>query len=312
REAADMTKPTSFSGIISATPTPLTREGAIDRKAVETLVEGLVAAPTAAIAPNGGTGEATALTRRQKALMLETTLAAVNGRVPVIAGILSPGIGDVLEESQAAANAGADALLVVTPYYARATQDGIVDYYKHLSDSVDLPIMLYEIPYRTGISLTPDTVARLADETRVNSMKACSTDMRYQMLTVEAAGDKISILTGQEDVFPMHMAMGARGGFFASSCICPFAWHRIYQLSEAGQTDAALALHRRIMPYVDLFYKEHNPAGLKAALEIVGNPHGGCLPPLQSASDTLVQELRNALPEFLKIEADAKDLVTKT
>jgi 4-hydroxy-tetrahydrodipicolinate synthase len=306
-----MTAAKTFSGIISATPTPVLADGRIDGAAVEKLVEFLVAAPTAAIAPNGGTGESTALSRRQRAEMLDRTLAAVNGRLPVIAGVLSPGIGDVMDDARSAAGAGADALLVVTPYYARATQDGIVDYYKRLSDAVDLPIMLYEIPYRTGISLTPETVARLGQETRVNSMKACSTDLRYQMLTIEAAGDRIDILTGQEDVFPLHMAMGEKGGFFASSCVCPFVWHRLYELSVAGRNAEAIALHRQIMPYVNLFYKEHNPAGLKAALDIIGMPHGGCLPPLRTASDALVAELRASLPAFLEFEADAKEQIQK-
>lgn len=294
-----------IEGIVSATPTPIDAEGGIDRTAVSDLIENLIAANTAGIAPIGGTGEATALSRRQKRGMLDATLEAVAGRVPVIPGLLSPGLGDTLEEAAEYAAAGADMLMLVTPYYARPTEQGFVDYFKRVSDSVDLPLMLYEIPYRTGIQLSLETVVRLADETRVTAMKACSLDTRYQMQTVELVGDRVSILTGQEDVFPLHMAMGARGGMLAGSCIIPNLWNKVYKLCADGKNAEALALHQEIMPFISMLYREHNPGPIKAALELMGLSHGGCLPPLRSATPEVVEALKLALPAILEKEKSA-------
>ncbi|WP_172329769.1 4-hydroxy-tetrahydrodipicolinate synthase [Mangrovicoccus sp. HB161399] len=293
-----------LSGIVTATPTPLLETGRIDRKAVAALAESMIAAGTAGLAPIGGTGEATALSVAQRQEMLEATLDAAAGRVPVIAGILSPGIGDTLEAARAYEAAGADMLMVVTPYYARPTQAGIVDYYKAVSDASSLPQMLYEIPYRTGIDLAPETVAALAAETRVTAMKACSPSLPQQMKVVELAGAQIDILTGEENVYPVHVAMGAKGGVLATSCLFPRAWALLHRLAASGRMAEATVLHRRLMPAVAALYAEHNPGPLRAALEILGQPQGAPLPPLRSAGPDTVARLRDVLPAALQIEAE--------
>src|SRR5690606_12235077 len=107
--------------------------------------------------------------------------------------------------------------------------DGVVDYYKAMSDATDLPLMLYEIPYRTGIQLDADTVARLVDETGVVAMKTCSHDLAYQMRIMELIGSRATVLTGEENVFPAHVAIGAKGGFLASSILFPHAWRYLYR-----------------------------------------------------------------------------------
>ncbi|WP_138467111.1 4-hydroxy-tetrahydrodipicolinate synthase [Poseidonocella sp. HB161398] len=293
-----------LSGIITATPTPLLADGRIDRAAAARLAERLVAAGAQGIAPIGGTGEATALTPDQRLEMLEATLEAVAGRVPVIAGILTPGIGETLAAARAYEAAGADMLMVVTPYYARPTQAGILDYYKAVSDASVLPQMLYEIPYRTGIDLEAETVAALGRETRVTAMKACSPSLPHQMRTVALAGADIDILSGEENVYPVHVAMGAKGGLLATSCLFPRAWARIHALASSGQMAEATALHRRLMPYVGTLFSEHNPVPLRAAMEILGEPQGDPLPPLRPASEATRARLRAELPEALALEED--------
>lgn len=288
-----------LSGIITATPTPVLDTGRIDGTAVARLVDHVIAGGATALAPIGGTGEYTALTVDQRLDMLTQTLAAVGGRVPVMPGILSPGIGEALAAARAYEAAGADMLVVVTPYYARATAQGVVDYYKALSDAVALPLMLYEIPYRTGVALEAETVARLATETRVTAMKACNPSLPQQMKVVELVGAEIDVLTGEEAVFPVHMAMGARGGFLASSCILPRTWGWLYHLASSGQMAAATALHRRVLPIVDAIFREHNPVPLRAALDLMGMPHGLCLPPLTAASP----ETRGIMAELLPVIA---------
>jgi 4-hydroxy-tetrahydrodipicolinate synthase len=210
--------------------------------------------------------------------------------------VLSAGFGDCVETAREFISAGAKALLVVTPYYARPTQEGIVDYYCRLSDAVDADLMLYEIPYRTGIFLKPETVDALAHKTRVVAMKACNQDLGVQMKAMQLAGDKISILTGEENVFPLHVAMGARGGLLASSCLFPRIWKRIHALVSSGAQSEAMGLHSAIMPTIDLLYREHNPGPIKAALGMSGFPSGEVIAPLLPISEETRQLLAAALP----------------
>lgn len=294
-----------LAGIVTATPTPVRADGRIDRAAAEAVVQHVVAGGATAIAPIGGTGEYTALTPAQRREMLEITVAAVAGRIPVIAGVLSPGLGEALAATRDFTAAGADMIMLVTPYYARPTADGVVDYYRAVADATALPIMLYEIPYRTGVQLAAETVARLVDEAGVVAMKTCSHDLAYQMRIMDLIGDKATVLTGEETVFPAHVAIGAKGGFLASSLLFPRAWEYLYRLAAAGRRDQALAFHRRLMPYVTLLYRDHNPAPLRAALEILGMPQGDCLPPLRPASPETRALLEAHLPAALQLEAEA-------
>lgn len=294
-----------LEGIITATPTPVRADGSIDRKAVIAVAEHVVAGGSSAIAPIGGTGEYTALTPQQRRKMLEVTVEAVAGRIPVIAGVLSPGMGEALAATKDFTAAGADMIMLVTPYYARPGGQGIVDYYKAVSEATDLPIMLYEIPYRTGVQLAAETVGQLVEEAGVVAMKTCSHDLAYQMRIMEIIGDKSTVLTGEENVFPAHVAIGAKGGFLASSLLFPRAWQYLYHLAAIGRNTEAVSFHRRLMPYVNMLYREHNPAPLRAALEIIGMPHGDCLPPLRSASAETRELLSAHMPEALMIEAEA-------
>jgi 4-hydroxy-tetrahydrodipicolinate synthase len=293
----------AYQGIITATPTPLDAGGNVDVAAVRKLAEHLVLEGANGLAPVGGTGEYVSLTPRQRRQMVDATLEAVGGRVPVVPGVLSPGFGEQVATCREFAAAGADALLVVTPYYARPTQEGIIDYFKKLSDAVDADLMLYEIPYRTGISLAPETVDALARQTRIVAMKACNQDLSVQLRAVELAGAEISILTGEENVFPLHIAMGARGGLLATSCLFPRIWSELYRLAAAGKLSEAKALHAEIMPTISLLYREHNPGPLKAALTMSGFPAGEVLTPLLPVSEETCRMLISALPVAFERES---------
>ena len=292
----------TLEGIVTATPTPIRPDGTIDRASVAALVRTLVAAGTAGIAPNGGTGEYTALDDAQRRAMLDATVEAAAGAVPVIAGALAPGLGDTLAIGRAAIASGADALMVVTPYYARPTQGGFVDYYKALSDALDIDLVLYEIPYRTGVSLEAGTVARLAETTRIVAMKACNQSLPQQRDVIAGAGSRIAILSGEEDVFPIHVAMGARGGLLATSCLFPRLWNEVYALARANRLGEATEAHALLRPAIAALFAEHNPAPLKAAFALLGQPVGDVLPPLRSASPELRARLAEVLPPLLRRE----------
>lgn len=292
----------SLSGIVTATPTPI-RNGSVDVESVRELARYLVAQGTSALAPIGGTGEYVSLSDSQKLQMVRCTVEAVDGAVPTIAGLIAPGLGEALDAGKRILGAGADGLLVTTPFYVRPTQEGIVEYFKALSDTLDADLVLYEFPYRTGVSLTAETVQKLAETTRIVAMKACNADTGLQLRVIEAAGDKISILSGDEDVYPLHIAAGARGGLIASSCIVPRVWHKITALVLANKLTAALELHAKIRPFLKLLFSEHNPGPLKAALEILGRPCGEPLLPLLKASAETEAHLSKMLPDVLALEA---------
>ena len=298
---------TPLAGVVTAIPTPLDARGGVDAAAVAALVERLVAAGATGITPLGGTGEFTALSTRQRMAMIEATVAACAGQVPVIPGVIFPGLEDNIEAGEAYMRAGADALMLVTPYYYRPTQAGIVDYFRRYSERVAADLVLYEIPYRTGVELTPDTVAQLAATTRVVAMKACNRDLGQQLGVVRAAGDRIAILTGEEDVAPLHFAMGAVGGILATSNLIPRHWNRILRLARGGRLDEAQALHARIKPVIDLLFSEPNPAPIKAALAHYHGFPAAVLPPLFAASPALAARLPAALDPFLAAEAKLED-----
>ena len=293
----------NLSGIVTATPTPIAADGGVDAASTAELARYLVAEGAAGIAPIGGTGEYVSLSERQKLDMVRITVEAVDGAVPTIAGLIAPGLGEALSAGQRILDAGADGLLVTTPFYTRPTQQGIVDYFKALSDSLDADLVLYEFPYRTGVSLTAETVDALAETTRVVAMKACNPDTGLQVRVLEAAGDKIAILSGDEDVYPLHIAAGARGGLIASSCIVPKVWNRIDGLAKAGKIGEALQLHAKIRPFLKLLFSEHNPGPLKTALRLLDRPCGEPLPPLLKASAETEGQLAKMLPDLLAFEA---------
>jgi 4-hydroxy-tetrahydrodipicolinate synthase len=301
----------SLAGITTAIPTPLDSEGHVVRKAVLELVQRQLDAGAVAIAPLGGTGEYTALSDAQRLSMLEATMEACAGRVPVIAGVLFPGLADAIEAGTAYVRAGANALMLVTPFYYRPTQKGIVDYFKRFSDRVDSDLVLYEIPYRTGVELTPETVSELADVSRVVAMKACNRDLGQQLAVVRAAGERIEILTGEEDVFPLHVAMGAVGGILASSNLLPWHWNEILARARRGELSKALALHAAIKPAIDALFAEPNPAPIKAALHYFHAFPDGVLSPLLPASDGLRRRLVEVLTPFVAEEQRSVTMKSK-
>ena len=298
---------TPLAGIITAIPTPVDDRGRVVHSAVVDLVNRLIAGGATGIAPLGGTGEFTALSTSQRMAMVEATVEACGKRVPVIPGVIFPGLADAVEAGNAYMRAGADALMLVTPYYYRPTQNGIVDYFKRYSDSVDSELVLYEIPYRTGVELTPDAVSRLADVARVVAMKACNRDLAQQLGVMRAAGDRMSILTGEEDVAPVHMAMGAVGGVLATSNLLPRHWNRILRHVRDGELPAALALHARIKPAIDVLFAEPNPAPIKAALNHFHDFPDSVLSPLLPASDALKRRLPEVLEPLLADELRMKE-----
>lgn len=222
-------------------------------------------------------------------------MAAAAGRVPVVPGILSPGFAEAVATGRDFTAAGADGLMLIAPFYVTPTQAGIRDYFRAFRDSVDLPLVLYDIPYRTQVRVDPETIAELAAEGTIIGMKACSGDLAQFNRLIALVGDHIAVMTGEDALFPAHAALGASGGVLASACLIPRCWVEIFDVNRAGEGAAALARHRRLLPLFEAMFAETNPGPLKAAMRMIGLDLGEVLLPLQSPAPATLARLEAAL-----------------
>lgn len=288
----------ALRGLIPACPTPVTPSGTVDRAAMARLVTYMLDGGAAGLVPLGGTGEYTAFARAERIAAIEASVAAAAGRGSVVAGVLSPGLGDTLEAAEDFRAAGADAIMLIPPYYAKATQQGVVDYMRRVRDSIDIPIVLYDNPARSRIVLEPETIGTLAADGTVIGMKASNTDLYHFDHVMARVGPDFSMLSGYDTIFTQQVSMGARGGVLTSAVIVPGAWNEVQALAEAGRFADALARQQALMPLMDALFAEENPAPVRAALEMIGIGNGRSILPLGEASDTLKARLRAVLDDL--------------
>ncbi|CAO3427571.1 4-hydroxy-tetrahydrodipicolinate synthase [Azospirillum endophyticum] len=286
-----------IGGLYSAIVTPLKEDGTVDVAGLRRLVRHQLDAGASGIVPIGGTGEYPALSRDERKLIVATCVEEA-GDKPVIPGVLSTGFHDAVEAGRDFAGAGAAAVMTVTPYYSTGTQDGMRAYFKAYRDAVGLPVMLYQIPRRTTVSASAETVRGMAEDGSIIGMKFSSYDLPEFIDTVRLAGDKIAVLSGEEPLFATHVALGARGGVLASASIYPKIWLRIFALARDGRLTEALAAQSGIDPVIDTIFLETNPGPLKAYMALAGMPVGGVrlplLPPSAKTRESLEAAVRHA------------------
>lgn len=290
---------TRLRGVLPAIPTPVTADDRIDVAATRALLDHLLARGIDGVVPLGGTGEYGALSRIERATMARVCAERVAGAVPVIAGVLDPGYHDALESGRSLAEAGVDALMVVTPYYTNPTQAGVRDYFLRYADESPLPILIYEIPYRTRVAIQPEVLHELSRHERIIGMKACNTDLYHFLRTVAGVDASFAVLSGEDTLFPLHVAAGARGGIVVTASMLPRAWRRIYELAAEGRTGEALQAHRELMPIMDLAFAETNPGPMKAVLDLIGVDAPRVLAPLVSPGAALQARLRTEMSRQL-------------
>ena len=290
-------------GIFPAIPTPVTGEDRIDEKAARTQMALILGGGANGVVPLGGTGEYGALRHEERVRMVRICAEAAEGRIPVVAGVLDPGYYDALAAGEAFADAGADALMVLTPYYTTPTQQGIRDYFVRLADEAPLPVMIYEIPYRTRIAIAPEILHELSRHPNIIGMKACNTDM-YHFLQVQAGIDpSFTVFSGEDTLFPVQMAAGAKGGIVVTASVLPRTWRRLYEACAAGRTQEALQRHRDLIPLLNLAFAETNPGPLKSVLDLVGVNAPRVLQPLVAPAPELRERLRAEIGRLLREEA---------
>lgn len=274
-----------LTGSITALATPFLPDGELDLDAWRRLVAAQLDAGTQGLVVAGSTGEAAALFDAEYDLLLRTAVEQVAGRVPVLAGTGLSNTAKTIEQTRRAAALGADVALVVTPPYVRPTQDGLLAHYRALADDDALPIVLYNVPGRTGCDLLPETVAALAGHPRVVGVKEARNDAARMEALLPLAGEGFSVLSGDDPTACRAMLAGADGVVSVASNIVPASFRRLCDLALARKGGDAGDLDARLQPVFEFLGVESNPIPVKAILAHLGFGHGLRLPllPLSAA-----------------------------
>ena len=294
--------PQDLKGIFPALPTPLLPDGTPDLVALTDLVERNLAAGVTGLVPMGGTGEFTALSPDARIAVVRRMVEVAAGAVPVVPGVLSPGFADAVEAGQTFRDAGADAIMLVTPFYVVPSQHGVIDYFRAYKAAVDAPLVYYDVPSRTGLVSAPDTVAALADDGTVIGMKVCNTDAHYFNCLAARLEGGLALMSGDDMVYAVHVMHGAVGGVLASAPMLPGYWVRLHNTLAQGNFAEGIALHRKLLPVFRALFNEVNPGPLKAMIGRMGHPIGDVSLPLR-APGAETQALIDAALDLIRREA---------
>ena len=262
-------KKTIFKGMATAMVTPMTQEG-VDYEALGRFIDFQLASGINALVAVGTTGESATLTPEERKKVISFTIDRVAGRVPVIAGTGTNNTLHAIDYSVSAAQAGADALLVVTPYYNKATQNGLIAHFTAIADKVDKPIILYNVPSRTGCNLLPATVEKLAEHPNVAAIKEASGNMSQVVELFARCGDKIDVYSGEDGLTIPMLAMGGMGTISVLSNVIPKGAVEMTDAFFAGDLRKAAALQCRYLDLINLLFCEVNPIPAKAAISAMG------------------------------------------
>ena len=262
-------KKTIFKGMATAMVTPMTPEG-VDYEALGRFIDFQLASGINALVAVGTTGESATLTPEERKKVISFTIDRVAGRVPVIAGTGTNNTLHAIDYSVSAAQAGADALLVVTPYYNKATQNGLIAHFTAIADKVDKSIILYNVPSRTGCNLLPATVEKLAEHPNIAAIKEASGNMSQVVELFARCGDKIDVYSGEDGLTVPMLAMGGMGTISVLSNVIPKGAVEMTDAFFAGDLRKAAALQCRYLDLINLLFCEVNPIPAKAAISAMG------------------------------------------
>ena len=258
-----------LSGAIVAIVTPF-KNGKVDEEALRRLIEEQIAAGTDGIAPCGTTGESTTLSHEEHDRVIEITIDAVRKRVPVIAGTGSNSTAEALRLTRHAWEVGADAALMVCPYYNRPTQEGLYQHYRTIAEEIPIPIIIYNIASRTGVNMLPETLAKLATVPNIVGVKEASGSLKQMSDVIQLCGPDFSVLSG-DDIFTLALlAIGGKGVISVISNVVPADMAAMVDAFAAGDLQKARSLHYRMSPLIDALFIETNPIPAKAALSFMG------------------------------------------
>ena len=284
-----------FTGSCPALITPFDQNNIINYDAFGRLIDAQIEAGVDAVCVCGTTGESATMSIREHIAAVEFCVKRVNHRVKVIAGAGSNDTSAAVYLSQHAQDSGADALLHVTPYYNKASQTGLIKHYEYIADRVELPIILYNVPGRTGVSFTAETYKILSENPKINGVKEASGNFSLLAHTRFLCGDDFYIGSGNDDQVVPMMALGAKGVISVASNIVPEVMAEMTHLCLDNDFAAASRLQIRYMDLIDALFTEVNPIPIKAAMNLLGMDAGSLRLPLCDISDKNLDTLRRAM-----------------
>jgi 4-hydroxy-tetrahydrodipicolinate synthase len=286
-----------LKGAFVAIVTPF-KDGRLDEEAYRELIEFQIEGGTHGIVPCGTTGESPTLSHAEHKRVVEICVGQVKKRIPVLAGTGSNNTAEALELTQHAQQAGADAALMITPYYNKPTQEGLFQHFKTIAAATNIPIVVYNVPSRTSLNLLPETMARLADLPHIAGVKEATGDLKQCAKILELCGDKITVLSGDDFTVLPLLAIGGQGVISVISNVAPRDMAGMCNAFFAGDLAAARKLHFKMWPLMEAMFLETNPAPAKIALKMMGKITGELRQPLCPLSPPNDARLRQVLKDY--------------
>ena len=287
-----------FTGSGVALITPMHSDGSVNYEELGRLLEFQIENGTDAIIACGTTGEAATLTVKEHCEVLSFVCEKVGGRIPVIAGTGSNDTNTAIELSKSAESSGADALLSVTPYYNKTSQNGLIRHFTTIADNIDLPMILYNVPSRTGCNIKPKTYAELCKHENIVATKEANGDISSVSQTRSLCGDRLDIYSGNDDQTVPFMSLGALGVISVFANFCPKEMHEICELCLNNNFAEASKMNFHYVELMDIMFSDVNPIPVKTAMNLIGFNAGDCRLPLVPMSYSGYHDLKDCLAKY--------------
>lgn len=285
----------TIQGSIVAIVTPMLKDGGVDWKGLEKLVEWHIEQGTNSIVAVGTTGEASTLSMEEHTQVIKEIIRVANKRIPIIAGTGANSTREAIELTKAAKDLGADAALLVTPYYNKPTQEGLYQHYKAIAEAVELPLILYNVPGRTGVDLANDTAVRLAKIPNIVGIKDATGDVPRGKALIDALDGKMAVYSGDDETAWELMLLGADGNISVTANVAPKAMSEVCAVAIAKDEQQAKTINNKIANLHNILFCESNPIPVKWALHEMGLIDTGIRLPLTPLAEQYREPLRNAL-----------------
>jgi 4-hydroxy-tetrahydrodipicolinate synthase len=287
-----------FHGSWVALVTPMHADGGIDEDAYARLIEWQIAEGTNGIVPVGTTGESPTLSHEEHKRVVELAITVAAKRVPVMAGAGSNSTAEAIGLAQHAKAAGADAILVVTPYYNKPTQDGLVRHYTAIAETVDIPLFIYNIPGRSVIDMSVETMARLSGHKNIVGVKDATANLTRPLHTTRACGAGFIQLSGEDHTVIAYLASGGHGCISVTANVAPKLCARMHAAWQRGDVAQAMDIQSRLLPLHDAMFAESNPGPVKYAASLLGYGTATCRLPLAPLAEANAAKMRAAMLEL--------------
>ncbi len=287
-----------FHGSLVALVTPMRADGSIDEEAYARLIEWQIEQGTNGIVPVGTTGESPTLSHEEHKRVVELAVAVAAGRVPVLAGAGSNATVEAIGLARHAKKAGADGVLVVTPYYNKPTQEGLYRHFTAIAEAADIPLIIYNIPGRSVIDMSVETMARLAGHKNIVGVKDATANLTRPLHTTRACGPDFIQLSGEDHTVVAYLASGGHGCISVTANVAPKLCAQMHAAWQAGDVRHAMEIQSRLVPLHDAMFAESNPGPVKYAASLLGFGSATCRLPLAPIAEANAAKMRAAMQEL--------------